>query len=132
MCYYLCVQNYVQSTQCVCYNSVKHYLFIFSLLIMPYGSKNIPCIRSESTYSTLDKTAQPQHVLRSDEDYMMMCTFVLIFSDTEKEKPSHFRKINNSGTIYLICQVRYEDKLNIFFILSIVFDRFFYLLSLGF
>lgn len=109
--YDLCVRNYVQSTQCVCYmyNSVRHYLFISSLLItLPYGSKDIPCLWSELTFSTLNKTAQPQHVPRSDEDYQM-CTFVLIFSKNEKEKPSHFRKINISGTIYMIWQVRYDD-----------------------
>lgn len=109
--WFMCTELCTKYTMCIyyMYNSVRHYLFISSLLItLPYGSKDIPCLWSESTFSTLNKTAQPQHVPRSDEDYQM-CTFVLIFSKNEKRKPSHIRKINISGTIYMIWQVRYDD-----------------------
>lgn len=40
------------------------------------------------------------------------------------QKPCYFRKINIFDTIYMICRVRYEHKLNIFFILCSLFDVF--------
>lgn len=113
---YVCVRNYVRCT-CVWYHSVKNSTFISSLSITsPYVSEKNPCPRPTLHWIKLLNHNMWYAVTRT----IWWC----VLSFWCFQKPSYFRKINIFDTIYMICRVRYEHKLNIFFILCSLFDVF--------